>query len=74
LIANLTLGRAEKFGIGNIAVIAPYIRASAANTSVVAGYMILQNHGLEDDVLVNVNCSCADAFEVRQMTKRKCNK
>jgi len=42
LIANLTLGRAEKFGIGNIAVIAPYIRASAANASVVA-YKAMQN-------------------------------
>ena len=73
LIAILTLSKGEKFRIGNIAAIDSYIRASAANASVAAAYIILQSHGLEDDVLVNVNCICANAVEVLQMTKKKGN-
>ena len=68
--ATSSFGNAENIKIGGISILAPYAKATPVGARVAGGYLTLLNNGAKDDTLLSVQCECADAVEIHQMTHK----
>lgn len=66
-IATMTMAIAEDIMIGNLMLHDPWVKATIGNKPVTGGYLMIHNHGEDDDRLIAVEASFAGKSEIHEM-------